>query len=220
MTEALEKANISLNAVDYVVATGYGRDTVPFARESITEITCHAKGAHWVNSKTRTVIDIGGQDSKVIGMDEKGNVIDFVMNDKCAAGTGKFLDVLAAALNLPTSELGLVSQRGGSPCTISSTCTIFAESEVISLLASGESKENIVAGLHKSIAKRVASMGRQVSYREEVVFTGGVAKNIGVKKALEEEIGIRIFVPPEPQIVGALGAALLAKELCSCSDLA
>jgi predicted CoA-substrate-specific enzyme activase len=196
---------------DYIVSTGYGRHGVPFATKAVTEIICHAKGAYYLLPETRTIIDIGGQDSKTIAMDERGNVINFVMNDKCAAGTGRFLEVMAEVLNATIEELGPIALSSKNPCHISSTCTIFAESEMVSLRAEGKSREDLIAGIVKSVSSRVAVMGRTVKFREQVVFTGGVAKNIGVKKALEEEIGMEIIVPEKAQTMGALGAALLAK---------
>ena len=211
--EALRIAGLpdSLDELDYVVSTGYGRNAVAFANRSVTEITCHAKGASFMIPEARTVIDIGGQDSKGIEIDEKGNVKDFIMNDKCAAGTGRFLEVMAAVLEMDSiDKLGPLSLKSTSPCRISSTCTVFAESEVVSLRAAGRSREDLAAGIHRAIASRVAAMIKRLKIRPEVVFTGGVAKNIGVKKALEEELGIGILVPQEPQIIGALGAALLA----------
>jgi predicted CoA-substrate-specific enzyme activase len=160
----------------------------------------------------RTVIDIGGQDSKVIGLREDGTVGDFVMNDKCAAGTGRFLEVMAAVLGLDIEEMGPISLTSDQPCHISSTCTIFAETEMVTLRADGRTREDLVAGIHKAVASRVAVMGRRVGYKEQVVFTGGVARNPGVKNALEAAIGHPILVPEEPQITGALGAALLARS--------
>ena len=214
---ALEKAglwreNLELNrCFDYVISTGYGRHSVPFANKAVTEIICHAKGAHFLLPSARTIIDIGGQDSKAIGLDEKGNVSNFVMNDKCAAGTGRFLEVMAQVLGISIEDLGPIALTSKSPCQISSTCTIFAESEMVSLRAEGKPREDLIAGIVKAVSSRVAVMARAVGFRKDVVFTGGVAKNIGVKKALEEEIGIEIIVPAEPQTMGALGAALLAK---------
>jgi len=212
MERALRKADLSMEDLDYTVSTGYGRYSVPFADEAISEILCHAKGAHLIIPNTRTVIDIGGQDSKVIGMDEEGNVINFNMNDKCAAGTGRFLEVMAKALEVGIDRIGPLSLGSIKPCVISSTCTVFAESEVITYRARKEKVEDIIAGLHEAIAKRVVNMGLRVGYREDILFTGGVAKNVGVHKALEKEIGKKIIIPEEPQSIGALGAALYAKE--------
>jgi len=196
---------------DYVISTGYGRHGVPFANKAVTEIICHAQGAHFLLPATRTIIDIGGQDSKAIGLDEKGNVINFVMNDKCAAGTGRFLEVMAQVLGVTIEEMGPIALTSKNPCQISSTCTIFAESEMVSLRAEGKSREDLIAGIVRAVSSRVAVMGKTVGFKRDVVFTGGVAKNVGVKKALEEEIKMEIIVPEEPQTMGALGAALLAK---------
>ena len=209
-SKALMRAGFSLNDLDYIIATGYGRNSIPFANEAISEIICHAKGAIFLIPTARTIIDIGGQDSKVIRVNEDGNVIDFAMNDKCAAGTGRFLEVMARALDLELTDLGSVSLNSKNPCKISSVCTVFAESEVVSLRAEKKAREDIIAGIHKSIANRIITMGLQIGYENQIVFTGGVAKNKGVQKALEQELGTKIAIPSEPQIVGALGAALLA----------
>ena len=179
----------------------------------ITEITCHARGAYYVHPKTRTVIDIGGQDSKVIRLDEQGRNVDFQMNDKCAAGTGRFLEVMAHALEVKVEDLGRLSLSAPRSIKISSMCTVFAESEVVSLIADNQPKEVIIRGLHDSIADRVLGMVNRVGIEEEVTLTGGVAKNEGVVRALEERLRVKLFIPPEPQIIGALGAALLARDL-------
>lgn len=212
--EAMEIAGLprSIDELDYVVSTGYARSAVAFAHKTTTEIICHAKGAHFMLPDARTIIDIGGQDSKAIELDDEGNVKDFFMNDKCAAGTGRFLDVMADVLQVGSIDnMGPLSLESQEPCTISSTCTIFAETEVVSLRAEGRSREDLIAGVHQAIVSRVAVMARQLNIRPTVIFTGGVAKNIGVKRALEGELGIDIVVPEEPQITGALGAALIAE---------
>jgi len=209
---ALLKTEYRLEHLEYVVSTGYGRNGVPFSNEAVTEIICHAKGAHFLFPNIRAIIDIGGQDSKAIELDETGRVIDFVMNDKCAAGTGRFLEVMANVLQLDLEKLGSIALESKQPCTITNTCTIFAESEIVSLRAEGRSREDLVAGLHKSVASRVAIMAKHLRLSEPIVFTGGVAKNIGVKAALEQELRLTITVPEEPQVVGALGAALIARE--------
>ena len=196
-----------------VVGTGYGRVNLPFAKRTVTELTCHAKGAHYLNPAIHTVIDMGGQDSKVIRVDRDGNMIDFCMNDKCAAGTGRFLEVMAKALEISVEELGACALDSPAPCPINNTCAVFAESEVISLLASGRAREDIAAGLHSAIAQRVGNMAMRVGIEGEVVFVGGVAKNAGVRRALEEFLGIRfVSIGQDPQINGAIGAALLAGE--------
>lgn len=208
----LDSAGCSRGDVKYIVSTGYGRTCLSFANRTVTELTCHARGAHYLNPSIRTVIDIGGQDSKVIRLDENGTMRDFVMNDKCAAGTGRFLEVMARALEVDLEELGPFSLRSRKPCSINSTCTVFAESEVVSLSASGEEKEDIAAGLHHAIAKRVGNMAKRLGIEENIVFVGGVAKNVGVRKTLEDFLEVH-FTPlsEDPQIIGALGAALLAK---------
>lgn len=210
--DLLEKNNLKRSDV-YVMSTGYGRNTIDFADDRITEITAHAKGAQYFFPDAHSVIDIGGQDSKAILISKKsGNVIDFQMNDKCAAGTGRFLEVMANALEVPLDKMGDLALKASNPASISSTCTVFAESEVISLFASGTSKENIAGGIHKSIAKRVAGMAKRIDVSPLLVFCGGVAKNVGVKKYLEEELGFEIQSPQYPQLCGALGAALIVLE--------
>jgi len=208
----LEKAKINFKNLKGIVATGYGRISVPFADKKVTEITCHARGVYHLIPEVRTIIDIGGQDSKGMRVDEKGNVIDFVMNDKCAAGTGRFLEVMANALELKVDDLGLISLESKNPCRISSVCTVFAESEVVSLRAEGKAREDIIAGIHKSIASRIGAMMSQIGHEELVVLTGGVAKNRGVIKALEDELNTSMSIPENPQITGALGAALIASD--------
>lgn len=211
LKEAFSKAGRKKEELRYTVGTGYGRISLPFVDKTITEISCHAKGAHYLNPETEMVIDIGGQDSKVIVTDGDGKVVDFAMNEKCAAGTGRFLEVMAKALDLELDQLGTLS-LSGMPVSISSMCTVFAESEVISLLASEVPKKRIAAGIHKSIAERITTMVHRVGLREKVFFSGGVASNKGMKFALEKSLKVTLFVPPEPQIVGALGAAILASE--------
>lgn len=210
---SLKKAGLNRDDVAHVVSTGYGRTSVPFARKAVTEITCHAIGAHFLFPEARMVIDIGGQDSKAILMNGSGEVANFVMNDKCAAGTGRFLEVMSGVLEVPIEDMGAFSVRSRQPCSITSICTVFAESEVISLRAHKESVEDIIAGIHKSVGKRVANMARSMGCSNPIVFSGGVAKNCGVRKAIENEIRTEMIVPKEPQVVGALGAAILASEL-------
>jgi predicted CoA-substrate-specific enzyme activase len=212
MEEALERANISFDEVSYIVATGYGRINVPFADKQITEITCHAKGVSSLFPTVRVAIDIGGQDAKAIKISD-GRVIDFVMNDKCAAGTGRFLEVIAETLGLKLEELGETSMKSKSKVNISSTCTVFAEQEVVSRIADGADIEDIVAGIHDSIASRIYRMAERLKIERDVVITGGVAKNIGVVKAMEDYLGFPALVPEEPLLTGARGAALLGKEL-------
>jgi len=212
MEKALREANLARSDIKYVVATGYGRISIEFADKRITEITCHGRGAHYLNPQVRTVIDIGGQDSKVILLNDKGKVLDFAMNDKCAAGTGRFLEVMAHALEVELDGLADLSDRAKNIVSISSMCTVFAESEVVSLIAQGLPREDIARGLHQSIADRTAGLVRRVGLEEAVMITGGVAKNRAVVQALNEKLKTVIIVPPEPQIAGALGAAILAEE--------
>jgi len=203
-----------LNRSDvFVMSTGYGRNTIDVADDRITEITAHAKGVQYYYPEAHSVIDIGGQDSKAIVISKKtGNVIDFQMNDKCAAGTGRFLEVMANALEVPIDEIGNLALKSNKPASISSTCTVFAESEVISLFAKGTSKQDIASGIHKSIARRVAGMAKRIGVAPLLVFCGGVAKNVAVKIYLEEELGFEIVTPEQPQLTGAIGAALIAQE--------
>jgi predicted CoA-substrate-specific enzyme activase len=210
MQGALEKAHLQFEDLSATVATGYGRVSVPFATRTITEITCHARGAHRLYPRTRTVIDMGGQDSKVISIDTEGRVVDFVMNDKCAAGTGRFLEVMAGALEVDLTEMGERSIRGKNGILISSMCTVFAESEVISLIAAGCSKNDIIRGLHEAISKRIFTMAGKLRVERPITMTGGVAKNRGIVDALRRLLKTEVLVPEEPQIVGALGAALSA----------
>jgi len=199
--------------ISYIVATGCGRKRAAFAQQSITEITCIARGVHHLFPDARTIIDIGGQDTKVIRIDEKGRVVEFEMNDKCAAGTGRFIEVMAKALDVDLDKIGDISLHHKKDVTISSICTVFAESEVISLVSEGEVIEDIVYGIHRAIADRTMGLINRLGGIEEgVIMTGGVAKNIGVVKALENALGTQLKIHVEPQIVGALGAAILALE--------
>ncbi|MFN3283710.1 MAG: acyl-CoA dehydratase activase [Pseudothermotoga sp.] len=195
----------------YLVCTGYGRTALDFANEKITEITCHAKGVHFLMPKVRTIIDIGGQDSKVIKI-EDGKVVEFAMNDKCAAGTGRFLEVMADVLDVPLQKIGGLSLQHSREIDISSVCTVFAESEVVSLRASGHKREDILYAIHKAIAKRIGAMYERVKGAPPVVLTGGVALNEGVKEALEKVLDIQITIPPEPILTGALGAAVMGYQ--------
>jgi len=212
MEQALEQANLSFSEIAYVVATGYGRINVPFADRQVTELTCHARGVAGFFPSVRTALDIGGQDAKGLKIKD-GKLIDFVMNDKCAAGTGRFLEVIASTLSLKVEELGSISLKSKNKVSISSTCTIFAQQEVISRISEGVPLEDIVAGLHSAIASRAVGMLRRLKIEPDVVFTGGVAQNIGVVKAVRENLGSEVFIPQDPLISGAMGAALLGKEL-------
>jgi predicted CoA-substrate-specific enzyme activase len=210
--KALAQAGLHRSSLRNIVATGYGRISVPFADKRLTEISCHGLGAYTLFPDTGMVIDIGGQDSKVIKLSPRGKVVDFAMNDKCAAGTGRFLEVMASKLQVPLNEMGDLSLRAGREVPISSVCTVFAESEVVSLVARNHPKEEIVRGLHRAIVNRVWSMVTSLGVQPEVTMSGGVAKNRGVVAFMEEKLGRPIHVYWEPQIVGALGAALHAKN--------
>jgi len=209
-SSALSKANLAKQQIESVVATGYGRQNIPFANKNITEITCHARGVVDFFPQTRTVIDIGGQDSKVIKLDPDGNPLDFLMNDKCAAGTGRFLEVMSKALDINLESFAEIFRKTKDKVDISSTCTVFAESEIVSLIGHGVDKNKIIKGLVYSITNRIISMVERIGLEEPVCMTGGVAKNLAVIDALSEKLEVKIYVPGEPQITGALGAAILA----------
>ena len=211
MEEALEQANLSFSEISYVIATGYGRLNVPFADQQITELTCHARGVVSLFPTVRIAIDIGGQDTKGLKI-SNGKLIDFAMNDKCAAGTGRFLEVIADALGLKLEELGSISSKATNKVKVSNTCTMFAQQEVISHLSEGVPLADIIAGLHDAIASRAVKMVKRLKIEPDVVFTGGVAKNIGVIYAMKENLGCEVLVPEEPLLTGAIGAALLGKE--------
>jgi predicted CoA-substrate-specific enzyme activase len=200
---------------EYVVATGYGRINAPFANITVTEISCHGRGAHYLDPDIHTVIDIGGQDFKAIALGNGGKIIDFALNDKCAAGTGRFLEFASRlVLEVSLEEMGELSMKAKNPAEISSTCTVFALTEIVSLLAEGATKEDVIAGLHNAISQRVAVMAKKVGLKPAVMLTGGVSKNSGLKKSLSKELGINIYTSEkiDPQLVGALGAAIIAKS--------
>lgn len=214
--KALTESGFSRSDLAYVVATGCGRKRAPLAREAITEITCIAKGVNYLFPEARTIVDIGGQDTKAVRIDARGRVLEFEMNDKCAAGTGRFIEVMAGALKVGLEEIGGLSLRHKKELTISSICTVFAESEVISLVSEGEELEDILYGIHRAIADRTMGLvSRLGGVEQEVVMAGGVAKNAGVVRALEKVMDTPIKIPSEPQVVSALGAALLALEKAS-----
>lgn len=210
--EALTQAGLSLDEISYVIATGYGRITVPFADRQVTELTCHARGVFHFFPNVRLAIDIGGQDAKGLKI-KSGKLLDFTMSDKCAAGTGRFLEVIADSLDLRVNDLGSISLKSTNKVSISSTCTVFARQEVVSRISEGAPLEDILAGIHDAIASRVARMVERLKVEPDVVFTGGVAKNIGVVKALEENLGCEVLIPEEPLLSGAIGAALLGSEI-------
>lgn len=215
LNAALKKAGIKYEKLGYIVSTGYGRANIPFSNESVTEITCHGRAAHFLDKSIRTVIDIGGQDSKVIRIDENGDVKNFAMNDKCAAGTGRFLDTMAKVLEIDMDHMAEAGLSWKEDLTITSMCTVFAESEVVSLIAQSKDECDIIHGLNKSIAAKTAALVNRVGKLGSYMITGGVAKNTGVVRALEEKLGQKIHIPQEPQICGALGAALIALERMS-----
>jgi len=212
MENALNQAGLPFEAITYLVATGYGRINVPFADKQVTEISCHAKGVAHLFPRCKTIIDIGGQDSKGITIDH-GRPTDFVMNDKCAAGTGRFLEVIAEALGITIQDLGGMALKSKQPAQISNICTVFAEQEVVARLAEGVPLNDLVAGILESLASRISRMVNRLKVANEVVITGGGAKNAGLVKALSDKLGYATLVPPEPLITGAVGAALLGKDI-------
>jgi (R)-2-hydroxyacyl-CoA dehydratese activating ATPase len=209
---ALRSEGIPTEKVRFVVGTGYGRYKVTFGHTQVTEISCHGRGAVHMFPDTRTVVDMGGQDTKAIRVSEKGEIVDFCMNDKCAAGTGRFLGAASSALEIPLDELGPTALKGERPVKISTTCTVFAESEVLSWLGKGKKIEDILLGVHKSIAARASGLVRRVGIEDQVTFTGGVARNAAMVETLEERLGTRLNVSEESHYMGALGAALFALD--------
>jgi predicted CoA-substrate-specific enzyme activase len=212
LDRALAQAGLAREQIAHMVATGYGRVQVAGADRTVTEITCHARGAHYLCPDVHTVIDIGGQDSKGIAVGAGGKVLDFVMNDKCAAGTGRFLEVMAHALEVDLVDFGQLALAAPRRAKISSTCTVFAESEVVTHLAAGVDRGEIIAGIHEAIAVRVATLVGRIPVQDKVVLTGGVAHNAGVARMLEEKLGQPITVPEHAQLAGAIGAALIARD--------
>ena len=218
--KALEDSGLRREEVGYVVGTGYGRFKVTFGDAQITEISCHARGANLIFPNTRTVIDMGGQDAKGIKIGEAGDVKDFVMNDKCAAGTGRFLANSAEALGLPLDAIGPLALKGTNPVRLSTVCAVFVESDIMSYVAQGKKVEDILAGVHSAIAARTIALVRRVGIEPEVTFTGGVSLNIGMVKALEQKLEMPLNVSPESHFVGAIGAALMALERAVAGDVA
>ncbi|MCD8151849.1 MAG: acyl-CoA dehydratase activase [Clostridiales bacterium] len=219
LREILEKAGLDREEISLIISTGYGRVSIPFADRNVTEISCHAKGAHFLNPAVRTILDIGGQDSKAIRLDAHGDVADFVMNDKCAAGTGRFLEMMARTLEIDIEELGPLSLKSTQNVEISSMCSVFAESEVISLIAQNKETADIARGIHRAIAGKAVSLLKRVGLEKEFMMTGGVAKNPGVVSALEESLGSPLYIYEQPEIVGALGAALFGLEFAVTEHL-
>jgi len=212
MENALRQADLPFEAITYLVATGYGRINVPFADKQITEISCHAKGVAYFFPQCKTIIDIGGQDCKGIKI-EMGRPVDFVMNDKCAAGTGRFLEVIADALGINIEDLSELALKSTRPAQISSICTVFAEQEVVSRLAEGVPLTDLVAGILESLASRISRMVKRLKVENQVVVTGGGAKNPALVKALSEKLGYAAFIPKNPLLTGAISAALLGKDI-------
>ncbi len=213
MQAACSRAGIDMSAIEYCVGTGYGRKHIPFVNSVESEIACHARGAFKQAPGTRTIIDIGGQDAKAIRIDEKGNVIRYVYNDKCASGTGRFLEIIADSLDVPLEEMGAMSDKSREKLTISNQCVVFAETEIISLVNEGREIADIISALHQAVANRAASLARGIGVEADAVMTGGVAKNSGMFAALGRAMGIELKAVADPQINGALGAALIAEDL-------
>mgnify|MGYP001822349083 CR=1 FL=1 len=213
MEKLLDRLNLSYDDIAFTVATGYGRETIPFANANLSEISCHAKGAHSLVPGIRTVIDVGGQDCKAIRVGADGGVDDFVMNDKCAAGTGRSLELNSEALGVAVSELGPISLEAKETIVITSQCSIFTELEIMHLLMEGRRTPDIAAGINQAMARRVKMLAGRVGVRNDVGITGGVSKNVGVVKILQETLNIEfVEFPEDPQIMGALGAARFAAE--------
>jgi len=213
MDSVLKQVSLTYNDIDYCVSTGYGREKIPFAQHNISEISCHGKGAHWVYPSIRTIIDVGGQDCKVIRVDANGDLKDFVMNDKCAAGTGRFLEGMAKTMGVDISELGPLSLKGRTPVPFSSICTVFSQLDVMCFLSEGRTPEDIGMGVSKALAVRINRLVNKVGIEDDICVTGGVAKNKAVVKALEEVTEHKVVeLNVDPQIIGALGAALYARE--------
>ena len=213
MEQALDSAGLTREDIDALVTTGYGRTAIESGDKSITEITCHARGAHYLNPDVRTVIDIGGQDSKVIRLDETGAVVNFVMNDKCAAGTGRFLEMMARTMEMSLDQMSVTGLDYQEDITISSMCTVFAESEVVSLIAQNKAPDDIVHGLNKAVAAKTAALVQRVGGEEKYMMTGGVSKNQGLVQTLEEKLSAKLVISENAQLCGALGAALYAADM-------
>jgi predicted CoA-substrate-specific enzyme activase len=209
---ALKKAGLALEQLDYILATGYGRVVIPFADENASEITCHARGAHWLFPSVRTILDMGGQDCKAIRCDACGRITRFAMNDKCAGGTGRFFEIISEVLRLPLERIGHLSLESTAKVTFNTRCAVIAKSEAMGLLRKGTEKKDVLGGLHDAVTRRVVSLLHKVTVVPDLVVTGGIAKNAGVVKRLEEKLNVPILLPKDPQLAGALGAALIAAE--------
>ena len=212
MQVLLRGTGVSLKEVKYTVATGYGRILVPFANENVSEISCHARGVNHCFPSVRTILDMGGQDCKAIRCDEQGRVVNFIMNDKCAGGTGRFLEIIAEVLDVPLSSIGEVALESKSNIPFNTICAVFAKSEAISYLRKGASKGDILSGLHEAIATRSVNLLKRVSIEKDFSISGGIAKNKGMVQKLREKTGLEPLLAEDPQLMGALGAALFARE--------
>jgi len=210
----LREPGLSLSDVQYTVATGYGRVLVPFANENISEISCHARGINWYFPSVRTILDMGGQDCKAISCAGDGRVTNFIMNDKCAGGTGRFLEMIAEVLDTPLEEIGDLSLTSETGIPFNTICAVFAKSEAIAYFKKGVAKSDILAGLHEAIATRSLNLLKRVSIEKDFSITGGIAKNCGMVAKLREKVGLEPLLCEDPQIIGALGAALFARERC------
>ncbi|MDO9333494.1 MAG: acyl-CoA dehydratase activase [Dehalococcoidales bacterium] len=214
--KALDKTQfISPDDIHWIIATGYGRVVVTFAKETVTELSCHVKGANWLFPSVRTVLDMGGQDCKAIKCDGQGRLLNFTMNDKCAAGTGRFFELIAKVMDLPLSDIGELSLETDDEVRMSSTCAVFGKSEVASLMRQGRNKSDILGGVHTAVSDRIVTLLRRVGITPDLAITGGIARNIGIVKRVEKRVGCRALIPEEPQIIGALGAALFARDRAS-----
>jgi predicted CoA-substrate-specific enzyme activase len=206
--------HLKIEDMAFIVSTGYGRAVVPFAHRNITEITCHCRGAQWFVPGASTVLDVGGQDSKGIRIGERGDVADFAMNDKCAAGTGRFMEIVAEALQVPLAEIGPLSLKSTKLLPFSSTCAAFGRGAAVTMRKEGQSKEDILNGLHEAIAGRVMPLVKKVGIADKFVISGGIGRNVGLVRKIEARLdGLKANLPQEPMIVGAVGAALLALDL-------
>lgn len=215
MKNTIDKSGIKSREISYIVATGYGRNSFDLAQKTMSELSCHSKGGGFIFGEVRTIIDIGGQDIKVLKLDKSGQLLNFIMNDKCAAGTGRFLEVMARILDVELCEMGDLDEIANERTPISSTCTVFAESEIISCMAKKTPIPNVVKGIHYSVASRVAGLAKRIGVENSVAMTGGVSKNKGIVTALSKELNTEILVSERSQMAGAIGAALYAFEECN-----
>jgi predicted CoA-substrate-specific enzyme activase len=212
MKRTVDKAGIKMEDIEYCIGTGYGRKHIPFMNSPESEIACHGRGAVWQVPSARTVVDIGGQDAKAIRIDEKGNVGRYIYNDKCASGTGRFLEIIADSLDIKLDDMGAISGRSKEKLTLSNQCVIFAETEIISLVNEGKEIADIISALHQAVANRAASLAKSILVVPDAVMTGGVAKNSGMFSAMERALGVKLHRVENPQINGALGAAIFAAD--------